>query len=612
MSAVLLPRFRFGAKNLRVVEVVSRDEYYVAGQLWRAWQHKLPVYDTYGDLYWNIGFAALLAASPFRSVDQSEAIVTLRLVSLACFLLIGFVGYLWGRRLTSALGGFAFSSLLFMMISAEADSVNRIVCCQPDMLNLLVSLAAFFACMELAVKLSRTRLLLAATTAGLVMAVKHSGFLFLLLVGLVLLFHAIYSDEESLLRHADRVERPLLVLHYVIGTTLLAVTALVPLLLHSGHTLSILPIPPGWPRLLGLALYDAAVVVSCALLLGFRTVRAAGRSVLNRVGFLYTSMATVVVAFLLAFVVSSPSSLQHARFASGLTSYAGVIHRLPRPVGGWIRLMVHDLPGPFPVILILMGASIVIYGAIKSGLRRASKRDLASLIWVALTGCFFLVYVGFVQHRFLFPVLPAMCWLAVLPILKVDVLLRKGGSRTFLFPAAIVILTYIYAAFLVRAQIGPSRARFSSLRHAVSNSLESEPGYQAGKWMDANLPDSTSIMWNFGVYLPPRFVDVHFFDVGDPYRQVEQYNPEVVAINTQETLTTARLPDEAIEQPVFWIPIGTVRKFYADLFAQRLGFKQVVTFSDSARGFDVVILRREGRHSDFHPEASPDSTDSAR
>jgi hypothetical protein len=154
-----------------------------------------------------------------------------------------------------------------------------------------------------------------------------------------------------------------------------------------------------------------------------------------------------------------------------------------------------------------------------------------------------------------------------------------------LLSAALLVLWCIYAGCLIRRQALETKAYFSS--------LESEPGFQAGQWMDANLPSSTRVMWNFGVYMPPRFKDVHFFDIGDPYRQLEKYDPDVVAVNTQETLTTAHLPAEAFEQPVFWIQVGTVRRFYADLFAQRLGFKQVATFSDRARGFDVVVLRRE-------------------
>lgn len=609
MSGVLLPRVRFGAQNLRVVEVVSRDESWIAFQLWHAWEyslpnHQLPVYYDYGDLYMNVGLVSLLVSSPFRSIDQKQAVTTLRLVSLACFLLIGLMGYLWGRRLTGPIGGFAFSSLLFIMISADADSIHRVVYCQPDMLNLLASLAAWFACMELAARLSRTRLVLAAGAAGLVMAVKLSGFLFLPLILLILLFHALYTDEESLLRHAGRVERPLLHFHYAIGAILVIASAMTPLLLRKGHTLNILPIPAHWTRLGGLGAYGVVLIVSCALLLGIRAVRTGGRGPLNRAGFLYSSTAAAVVAFLLVFGATSPSWWLGLRFAPFLTGYAGSIHQVTRPIGGWMRLMLRDLPGPFPVILILIGAGIVVSGAIKSGLRMACKRDLASLVWVALTVCFIVAYVGFVQDRYLFPVLPAMCLLAALPILYLSDFLRERGDKLKLLSAVLIVLWYIYAGCLIRRQALETKANFSS--------MQSEPGFQAGKWMDANLPGSTRIVWNFGVYIPPRFKDVHFFDTGDPYRQLEKYAPDVVAVNTQETLMTARLPAEAFEQPVFHIQVGTVRRFYADLFAQRLGLKQVATFSDRARGFDVVVLRREGESPDFHREANLDSTDSPR
>jgi hypothetical protein len=603
MSAALLPRVHFGAENLRVVEVLSRDESWVAFQLSQAWEHKLPLYRDYGDLYWNVGLVSLLVSSSLRSIDQKQAVTTLRLVSLACFLLIGLMGYLWGRRLTGPIGGFAFSSLLFIMISADADSIHRVVYCQPDMLNLLASLAAFLACMELAVKLGRARLLLAAGTAGLVMAVKHSGFLFLPLIVIILLFHALYSDEESLLCHASRVEIPLLRFQYAIGALLVIAAAMTPLLLRRGHTLSILPIPAHWPRLLGLGAFGVVLMVSCALLLGFRAVRAAGCGLLNRAGFLYSSVVTEVGAFVVVFGMTSPSSWLGLRFAGPLIAYAGTIHQITRPIGGWARLILRDLPGPFPVMLILVGTGIVIYGTIRSGLRKASKRDLASLVWAALTVCFIVAYVGFVQHRYLFPVLPAMCWLAALPISYVNDLLRRRGDKLKLLSAVLIVLWCIYAGCLIRRQALETKANFSS--------LQSEPGFQAGQWMDANLPSKTVIIQNFGVYIPTRFKWI-IFDAGDPYRQLEKYDPDVVVVNTQETLMTAHLPAEAIEQPVFYIRVGTVRRFYADLLAQRLGFKQVVTFSDRARGFDVVILRREGESPDFRREANLNSTDSPR
>jgi hypothetical protein len=318
---------------------------------------------------------------------------------------------------------------------------------------------------------------------------------------------------------------------------------------------------------------------------------------------LYSSTAAAVVAFVLVFGATSPSSWLGLDFARPLIGYAGTIHQIARPIGGWIRLLLQDLPGPFPVMLILVGTGIVIAGTIKSGLRKACKRDLASLIWVALTVCFIVAYVGFVQDRYLSPVLPAMCWLATLPILHVSDLLRRRGDKLKLLSAVLIVLWCTYAGCLIRRQALETKAHFSS--------LESEPGFQAGQWMDANLPSKTVIIQNFGVYIPPRFKWV-IFDEGDPYRYLEKYAPDIVAVNTQETLMTAHLPAEAIEQPVFSIKVGTVRRFYAELFAQRLGFKQVVTFSDRARGFDVVILRREGESPDFHPEANLDSTDSPR
>jgi hypothetical protein len=196
-----------------------------------------------------------------------------------------------------------------------------------------------------------------------------------------------------------------------------------------------------------------------------------------------------------------------------------------------------------------------------------------------------------------------MCWLAALPISYVSNLLYRRGDRLRLLSAVLIVLWCIYAGYLIRRQTLETKAHFSS--------LESEPGFQAGQWMDANLPCKTVIIQNFGVYIPPRFESV-LFDIGDPYRQLEKYDPDVVAVNTQETLMTAYLPDEAVEQPVFSIGVGTVRRFYAELFGQRLGYKRIVTFSDSARGFDVVILRREGESTNFHREVNLDSSDFSR
>jgi hypothetical protein len=604
MSAVLLPRVRFGAENLRQLEVVSRDEAFVAGALWNAWEQRLPEYSQYGDLYWNIGLVSLLVTSPFRDIGQQQAIIVLRLVSLACFLLVGVIAYLWGRRLTGTIGGFAFSSLLFTMVSADVDSMNRVVCVQPDMLNLLASLAAFFACLELATKLSRVRLLLAAGLAGMVMAVKHSGFLFLPLILLVLLFHALYADEEGLSRHAARVERPLLWFHYAIGAALVTAMLLTPGLLRKGHTLQVLPLPPTWPRLLGLGAYFGGLVGSYALLLGVRAVRPTGAGLVNRVGFVYSSMIAALAAFVLVFVALSPSSWEGLRFARGLVRYAGDIQRSfgYDRISAWARLLVRFLPGPIPLTLALAGGVVVVFSAIKSGLRATCKRTLASLIWVVLTTGFFVLRVSFVQNRFVFPLLPAMCLLAVQPVLRLSGFLVRKRLRPGRLVAVLAVLSYVPAGCHIGRQMLRTRADFSD--------LESLPGYRAGRWLDANLPSSTRIIFNSGIYVPPRFKDAHAFYSGDPYRQIEEYDPDVVMVNMLLVRGLWRRADRDLVAG-FAIPVGTVRRFYADLLEQRLPFKQAAFIPDSARGHDIVILRRKREPSNLQRGPRLDSSASS-
>jgi 4-amino-4-deoxy-L-arabinose transferase-like glycosyltransferase len=583
MAIVMFPRLDFGATDLRIIEAVfgGRDQAYIAGTMWRAWERGLPIYGSlYGDLYFNIAWLLLWIGSLFTTVTQHTVIFMLRSISLVSYLAIGVISYIWFRRFSGIIGAFIYSTLFFLL-SANSDFIFRTTACQPDMLNLTFCVLTFFACLELSNNLNRRWLYIASISAGLVMAVKYSGILFLPLIGMVLLVHSTTEKFELIDKHSKNTETVLkwLFIALVIGLVCLEGAAIV--LLQKGYHLKWLPIPTNWPRLTGIFMYIGIVVTLFIMLKLASRMKMRKINYITRGVFWFEAMTLVILLFFLAFGLSSPGSFLGLRFVSNLTQHSNVISSSAGTILLWVRFIYFDALGPFLSILVCAGSFIVALKVYRNRSKTLTNYDVIALIWLIVVVCFIMIYVGKVRERFLFPVFPAAVFFSTIPVLKIVDALRNQTLKV-IGVVSIILVLLLSAGGLISVEAQRTKNDFSD--------IDSMPSVQVGKWLlKSNFKKDVNIFLDAGAYIPYKFKNIRLLSVGNPYKQVESFDPDIVILNNKFIRHFAELKNEDFDE-IYRSEAGVTKRFYADLLESRLPFKKVAVFSggDDMSGFVVL------------------------
>ena len=147
----------------------------------------------------------------------------------------------------------------------------------------------------------------------------------------------------------------------------------------------------------------------------------------------------------------------------------------------------------------------------------------------------------------------------------------------------LTLVVLVPAGLAAASVVGDDSRRYSS--------LDSNPGYQVGAWLDSRFPTDTSIMQNAGAYIPPRYDHMLTLPYGDPFASLATAKPEVMVVNLQFMDDVGTLPRTATD-PVLMTNAGVVQDFYAELLSGKLGYRVVKRLPSTATRPGFVVLQR--------------------
>ena len=589
MSLMMLNRIGFGTSNFRLFFASGGiDQVYVANHMYSPLSMGVPIFSSmYGSLYYYIALIPIMVISIFTPITEHIIAVVLQTESFICFISFGILSFILVKRKFGLLNGI-FYSLFFFLLSNYNDFIHRATIVQPDMLNLLTSLFAFTSCIYLIDKITLKNLFYVAISTGLVMSVKHSGFLFLTLIALILLTHAIRDKSKELIRIIEFLEKTLIKLHYIIISIVILISISLKFLLVRGFLKEKwLPIPQNWNLINSILIFIGLFIISFIVIKLIKIIRSRyKKEIFNRCIFFYESLLLCIILFFMTFGVTSPGSfVRRLNFIKGLTTYYTDFNTVTGSILEWINLILNSALGMFLSVMLIIGICIVIWKVLFKKNYIKFKIHFITIIWLLPLLLLIFVNVGMVRARYLYPLYPAIMLIAVIPISICKDFIYKHSKIIGL------VFLIILFSFLETRNINNIiwETKKTKANYSCINDL---PGVQVGQWINDNCCKNTRIFQDEGAYIPQKFENIVNLSWGDPYIQLEKFDPDIVIINIKLMRFFNSLSDDIVPN-IYLIPAGISKKFYKDLLDHKLQFSIIREFYDRNKKNGFIILSKD-------------------
>lgn len=595
LTYILYPRLWFAAANLRMIEVASlgRDEGWLGGTVWGGWQTGAPIFSsTYGYAYNNIIWVILRFSAFFVPINQQIVLIVSRGINLAAFFIIGLVSFFFIKKSFGLLQSIIYTFLLFYLLNYP-DLILRTTSIQPDIINLLAILTTFYLLLDLTTKFSLKKLILASVAAGIVMAIKFSGFLLLPFILLSLILTS-FTHSHYLLKYIKliifKLKRIFFASSFIFIISLVE-ESLIPTYSLNGRFFGLLRFP--FLFVLQTQLTYILILAIALLSLKFIIFRFQMRNIwFRRFTFIFAMLSISTIIFYLAFLMFSSKSLfRNELIGNLLIINSGFVDNYSS-FSSKIALTIDSL-GIFLSVAFL---AFTIY--IITKLLIAPKRSqfvklhtlyIISIVWELSFLTFLVFFIPKFESRFLYFLYPALLFIAS----KLTIELYKFLSDNILHKnklavnglLALIILCLLFISFQkIKNQILISQKDYSCLYCL--------PGVKTGLWLDKNYKNNNlRIIQETSVYIPERFSYSRFFPWGDPYPVINKYQPDIIFIRGIHMRYALALPDDSIDN-YYRVKAIRTKKFLLDLTHHRLKYKMAGAFGNPLNDNDILAYTR--------------------
>lgn len=543
LCSELLVRLTIGANDLRFVEAMpfGRDEAYVATTFWTSWERGIPLFGSiYGSLYYNVTFIIAKLLSFFTPVSQFTVIVLMRSVSLVSYLLSGVSLYFIFRKEYGLLVP-VFILICFSLLSFNEDFITRITLCQPDMLNLLLSILVFYSSSILYKKLSRNSLIFSAISVGLFMSVKHSGFIFFPFVFLIVT-SAVYFDRE---RDPKEIFNNIYTTFFKLHLILLVVIVIFTLIYA---VLSFLSLIDSFSLQI-MIIIKAGLVYSffTFLLLIFsdfllKKIPTEQNLVFKLFLILFTLFCFLDI-FIITFSITSIGSVYpNLSFLSNLTRLTSYFDTVSGGFANWWDVIVSRILDYWYIVLIFLGSLFLAFDPWKSMSSVWKRYYFIFLFWLSASVSMIMYSVGLVADRYLYPFFPFILYATIIPVFYfMRSLIDKYGHRI-----SILLSLIIAAIYLILATDYAKLLDETIQKNKDYKLINAKPGVQVGAWLSSNCNDSVRIIMDAYAYVPSKFSNLMLLGYGDPFLQMGSFKPDIIILNEYYRKIYNELPDEEI------------------------------------------------------------------
>ena len=183
----------------------------------------------------------------------------------------------------------------------------------------------------------------------------------------------------------------------------------------------------------------------------------------------------------------------------------------------------------------------------------------------------------------MFPVFPAIVFFSTIPVLKIVDALRNQTLKV-IGVVSIILVLLLSAGGLISVEAQRTKNDFSD--------IGSMPSVQVGKWLlKSNFKKDVSIFLDAGAYIPYKFKNIRLLNVGNPYKQLESFDPDIVIFNNKFIRHFAELKNEDFDE-IYLSEAGVTKRFYTDLLENRLPFRKLAVFRGRDDRSGLVVLEQ--------------------
>lgn len=543
-------------------------------------------YVQYGYAYLNMGLLPLLLLSLFADVTEQQIIVWLRMIPTAFAAGTVALTFVMARRYFGRLAAWLAA---FLLALAVPTFLRMSVMSHPDIPQVFLLMLGVYLCCRFTEDQRLSWWIGASGAAGIAFACKYSGLFLLPVIGLCGLLQTIYADEAQIRVNRNQVVRLARLLVVLAGAGLL--------------TLGLAVIPYAAAQYVGAEYYGVpmtrlfstlrAVSLLVGAGLGLLAVAPAAWAFLRqrpKLVYLLKLGMLSAAAFAAAFLLTSPFHVFTVRsgFLRGMLYESlhfsfGHGFQAENDRLQWFGILSSpELLHPFLLSMAVVQLALTLCRLAKKGWQALLHPEAIVWTWTLAYFALLLWRVNVRTHRALLPIVP---FLVVLAAHGVSQLMQCAAVRLSRRVASALAVAGLL--LIVGLALPEPLDRILEFRRSTINWEQGSDAVLAGRWLMANYPPSTRVLYDPYGYVPPAFADAHVTPWGGTPQLLEMLAPDLVIVHSYHSdrfsdvrMATAYARDEA--------EFMARHRYYAILRNGEAGFVLVRDFGQ------VQVFGRQG------------------